>query len=275
MKWTKVEVLFTAVGLVGALMLGGCAGQSGVVTTDVRRDVPGQANVDKGKPLSISEATMEKLLAREFAQNQTHITNHSDLLAKHILQADKNTAALAEQLAHQIGRSHDKTTRQLDQIQIVQKDSLETAQQTRGKFEEVSRRQGSGQITLFFKTGSAVLDGFQNRRLVNFLDYLSRESRGREVILVSIGSASKTGRDHINRRLSIKRSEAPLSLIKKYLVNIPHKFHDVVAIGSQYAPRNAEPAVNRSHQSVRIIAVYDSSHLPVITRGDGGKPGRG
>lgn len=43
-------------------------------------------------------------------------------------------------------------------------------------------QQHSGQLTLFFKTGSVDIDQFQNQRLVSFLDYLSRESRRRTVI---------------------------------------------------------------------------------------------
>jgi outer membrane protein OmpA-like peptidoglycan-associated protein len=267
MKQRKMAVLFVALGLIGALFLDGCASGSRVVTTDVVGGSQGQANVDKGKTLPISEANMERILAREFAQNQTHMSNHADTLAKHILQMDKNTTALAEELVEQINRAHEKTTRRLDEVQVVQKNNFHAAQQTLEKIEEISKTQGSGQITLFFKGGSAVLDRFQYQRLVNFLDFLSRESRGREVLLVSIGSASATGRDHVNRKLSTKRSEAPLPLIKKYLVNIPHKLFDVVGISSQSAPKKAEPAVNRSHQSVRIIAVYETSHIPGNPKG--------
>ncbi len=267
MMQRKIAVLFVAVGLIGALFLDGCAGRSQVVTTQVRESGQEPVKIEKNKKtLTVSE-NMEQVLAREFAQTHKHMANHADVLANHILQADKNTAALAEELVQQISRGNEKTMRQLDEVQVSQKDSLRTAQQTLEKLELISKIQGSGQITLFFKRGSAALDRFQYQRLVNFLDYLSRESRGREVILVSIGSASATGRDKINRKLSVKRSEAPLSLIKQYLVNTQYKLYEVAGIGNQQAPKNAGGQVNKSHQSVRIIAVYESSHLPAIPKG--------
>lgn len=115
--------------------------------------------------------------------------------------------------------------------------------------------------TLFFAGGSATLDQFQYQRLVNFLDYLQRESRGRKVILVSIGSASAVGTASVNRKLSVERSQAPLPIINQYLVNIPHQFYKVSAIGDMYAPKNAPMQVEKRYQSVRIIAAYDASQL--------------
>jgi outer membrane protein OmpA-like peptidoglycan-associated protein len=144
---------------------------------------------------------------------------------------------------------------------------LQTAQQALGQLEQLSSEQGTGQITLFFKTGSTEIDQFQYQRLVNFLDYLARESRGRSVILVSIGSASATGSPQINKKLSIERSDAPLPVINQYLVNVPHKFYKVTGIGDLYAPKNAPLQVEERYQSVRIIAAYSASALPAIPKG--------
>jgi hypothetical protein len=48
---------------------------------------------------------------------------------------------------------------------------------------------------LVFPTGSAELRqrSEQGERLIRFLDYISRDNRGREVLFVLIGSASATG----------------------------------------------------------------------------------
>jgi outer membrane protein OmpA-like peptidoglycan-associated protein len=124
-----------------------------------------------------------------------------------------------------------------------------------------NQQQGSGQITLFFAEGSAQLDHEQKQRLIRLLDYLSRESRGRRVILVSIGGASAVGPAALNRELSTERSHAPLPLINQYLVNTPHEFYKVTAVGDMYAPKKAPMEVEKRYQNVRIIAAYDKAQL--------------
>jgi hypothetical protein len=64
----------------------------------------------------------------------------------------------------------------------------------------------------------------QGQRLIRFLDYISRDSRGREVLFVLIGSASATGSMQTNERLSRERSQAPEPIIDQYLLNVPHKY---------------------------------------------------
>jgi hypothetical protein len=68
---------------------------------------------------------------------------------------------------------------------------LQNSQKALTKLEQLSDQQGSGQITLFFGEGSASLD--QQQRLIRFLDYISRDSRGRKVILVSVGDRGRRG----------------------------------------------------------------------------------
>ena len=146
-------------------------------------------------------------------------------------------------------------------MQASEKQELQTSEQALAKLEQLSEQQGSGQITLFFKEGSAKLDHEQEQRLIRLLDYLSRESRGRTVTLVSIGGASAIGPASINRKLSVERSQAPLSLIEQYLVNTPHEFFKVSAVGDMYAPKNAPIDVEKRYQNVRIIAAYDKAQL--------------
>ena len=156
----------------------------------------------------------------------------------------------------------DEVEGRVDKLQGTENQELQKTQQALNKLEEISNQQGTGQITLFFKTGSVEIDQFQNQRLVNFLDYLSLESRGRTVILLSIGSASAIGSPKLNKKLSVERSEAPLPTIDQYLVNVPHKFYKVTGIGDMYAPKNAPLQVEHRYQSVRIIAVYDTGSIP-------------
>ena len=78
---------------------------------------------------------------------------------------------------------------------------------------------------------------------------------------MSIGSASAIGSASINRKLSVERSDAPLPIINQYLVNTPHQFFKVSAIGDMYAPKGAPMQVEKRYQSVRIIAAYDAAQL--------------
>ena len=68
------------------------------------------------------------------------------------------------------------------ELQGTESKNLQTSQQALGILEQMSQQQGTGEITLFFPTGSAALpaSGLQYDRLVNFMDYLSRNSRARD-----------------------------------------------------------------------------------------------
>jgi outer membrane protein OmpA-like peptidoglycan-associated protein len=174
----------------------------------------------------------------------------------------------ANALAQMIVNDNNNAMAQFDQLngnmakmQAMQTQQLQNSQQALVKLEELSDSQGSGQITLFFAEGSAQLNQEQQQRLINFLDYLSRENRGRTVILVSVGSASAVGSAAFNHKLSIERSQAPVNIIEQYLVNTPHQFYKVSAVGDMYAPKNATYTVDERYQSVRIVAAYDQSQL--------------
>jgi len=230
----RTNVALAAVRLFGAaLLLGGCAGQTETVSMQQPGGPPQQ--------MTIPKATMTG--AASGAQ--------ADALAQAIVDANNNTM-----------KQFDAEGGRLDKLQAAENKDYQTAQQTLSRLEQLSNEQGTGQITLFFKTGSVELDSMQTNRLVNFLDYLARDSRGRTVILVSIGSASATGNAQINKKLSTERSQAPLPTINQYLVNTPHKFYKVTGVGDMYAPKNASIQVEERYQSARIIAAYNTSDLP-------------
>jgi outer membrane protein OmpA-like peptidoglycan-associated protein len=144
--------------------------------------------------------------------------------------------------------------------------NLETAQQILKMIEQVSQKQGSGEITLFFDRGSARLakGSPEMERLVGFLDFLARESRGRKVQIISIGSASSIGTAKMNRKLAQQRSEYPLPLIEKYLVNIPHGIYKVFGTGDLYSPRDIPRIKHQQYQHARIIAYYETDQVPKL-----------
>jgi outer membrane protein OmpA-like peptidoglycan-associated protein len=223
-----------------AFALAGCAGQPQTVTMAQPSGTSQSVTMGKGTMTGAASTTEADALARMVATSNNNAMTEFDKMGGQI---SSLRAAQGQELT-------------------AQQKELKTSQEALTKLEQLSTEQGSGQITVFFAEGSATLDQFQYQRLVGFLDYLSRESRGRTVILVSIGSASAVGPAAINRKLSIERSEAPLPVINQYLVNIPHRFYKVSALGDMYAPKNASQQVNARYQSVRIVAAYDAAQLP-------------
>ena len=162
--------------------------------------------------------------------------------------------------------SNNNNMKDYEQLQGTASKNLQTSQQALAMLEQLSNQQGTGQITLFFPTGSASLgsSGLQYERLINFLDYISRDSRGRKVLFVMIGSASATGSLAINEKLSRERSQAPEPIIDQYLVNVPHQFYKVYGLGDLYAPKDVTLQVDQRYQNVRIIAVYDTNQIPAL-----------
>jgi len=211
-----------------AMLLAACAGQ------------PETYNMNQGQSVTMPKGTV------------TGGASVGDANALAQMVADGNSNAMTQ---------FDKLGGDMNKMQATGNQELQNSQQALQQLEQLSDSQGSGQITLFFAEGSAQLNQEQQQRLIGFLDYLSRESRGRTVILVSVGSASAIGPASVNRRLSIERSQAPLATIEQYLVNIPHQFYKVSAVGDMYAPKNASMQVEQRYQSVRIIAAYDKAQL--------------
>jgi len=172
----------------------------------------------------------------------------------------------ASSLAQIMVDANNNNMKEYGQLQGTENKNLRTSQQALGMLEKLSEQQGTGQITLFYPTGSSTLpsSGLQYDRLINFLDYLSRDSRGRKVIFVMIGSASATGSLAINEKLSRERAEAPQPIIDQYLVNVPHQFFKVYGIGDVYSPKNVTLQEDQRYQNVRIIAVYETDQIPQV-----------
>jgi outer membrane protein OmpA-like peptidoglycan-associated protein len=219
---------------------------------------------------SIVVVTSTLLLAACAGQSQTYTMNsgQSVTMPKGTV-TGASSVGDANALAQMITNSNANAMQQFDklggdmsQMQASQTQELQNSQAALTKLEQLSDQQGSGQITLFFAEGSAQLNQEQQLRLIRFLDYIARASLGREVILVSVGSASAVGPAAVNRRLSVERSQAPLATINQYLVNTPHEFYKVSAVGDMYAPKDASTEVAQRYQNVRIVAAYDKAQLP-------------
>jgi outer membrane protein OmpA-like peptidoglycan-associated protein len=152
-------------------------------------------------------------------------------------------------LAELVAQSHDL---QMEGIAATEDRSREALDILR----DLSKSQGLGEITLFFQTGSSAIGNRNHERLVEYLDYIGREWRGRKVYFVLIGSASATGSESVNARLAAARAEAPRAVINRYLVNIPHEIHQTYTLTGQSEPSGA------ARRNVRIVAAFETEQLP-------------
>jgi hypothetical protein len=142
----------------------------------------------------------------------------------------------------------------------------EVAQKTLQKIEEISREQGTGQITLFYPVGTGMLkeNSLEYERLIRFVDFLSRESKGRKILFVSIGSASAFGPPKVNMKLAKARADFPKGIIDKYLVNIGHEYYKVYGTGDLYSPKKVSQKEHGRYQHTRLIALYDTDKVPSL-----------
>ena len=247
----KTLGLLAAVAFVGGLLLGGCATEPQHLTM--------QTASGERQAMTVPESTWTGSASGQ----QTHS------VASLVVDTNNNTQQRFDQMAGDMEKIHARgdenmkmnrdTLQKLDQMSDAHDASKK---ETLAKLDDISVKQGSGSITLFFKTGSSRLDRGQLVRLVAFCDFLSRENHGRKVILVSVGQASATGTDDVNQKLSEQRSQAPLPVMDKYLVNTPHDFYKVAGTGETSAPpEETDAEINARYQSVRVIAVYDTKDL--------------
>ncbi len=167
----------------------------------------------------------------------------------------------ASALAEIFVNAHNETIKQLKEIKEEQK---QTAIQALKIIEEISKKQGTGEITLFFSTGSYRFNSLEQSRLVRFLDFLSRESHGRKILLISVGSASAFGNNQHNQRLADRRAKAPVDIVEKYLINIPYEFYKVYSVGDKYNSTNQSIKKQKNYQNTRLIAIFDANQSPVL-----------
>jgi outer membrane protein OmpA-like peptidoglycan-associated protein len=233
----------TILSLVVAVCLAGCAGQ----TEQLSMQQPAQGAAPPPPPQAITfpnGTTFGGASGRQASE-----------LAQIVVEANNNNLQEYQRL-----RSGEQ------QLQGTETKNLQTSQQALQMIEQLSNQQGTGEITLFFPVDQVELTqgSLQYTRLITFLDYLSRESRGRRVLFLLIGSASAVGNAQQNIRLSRERSQEPEPIIDQYLVNIPHQFFKVYGLGDIYSPKNVTLSQEQRYQNVRIIAVYQTDQVPVV-----------
>lgn len=173
---------------------------------------------------------------------------------------------MAMQEMDELKKMSKKSLANQEAIMASQQKNLETAQKALQMIEQLSKKQGTGEITVFFPIGSSELKkgSHEFQRLVNFADYLARESKGRKVLLISIGSASAIGDKKLNERLGKKRSEVPIDILDKYLVNVPHQFFKIYGTGDIYSPKNVTMKEHQRYQHTRVIAFYETEQIPPL-----------
>lgn len=190
-----------------------------------------------------------------------------------VAQADKGQKEQASSLAQTFVDNHNKVMQEIAEIKKIGTKSLENeeaitkaAQKSLKTIEQLSRSQGTGEITIFFPLESSKINekSLEHDRLIRFVDFLSRESKGRKILFVSIGSASAIGSKKINLQLAKERSEAPVDIIDKYLVNTPHGFFKVYGTGDLYSPKDVEKRKHVNYQHVRLIAFYETDQIPSL-----------
>lgn len=144
------------------------------------------------------------------------------------------------------------------EVKRLIRENLMVAQRILGHIEKTAKHQGTGELTLFYDTGadSFAENSLQHRRLIRFLDYLARESKGRSILFISIGRASTPGEAKENLALSARRAHFPKRFIDHYLVNTPHGFYEIYGTGEAHSPETGSPAIHRRHQHTRLIAFY-------------------
>jgi len=164
-----------------------------------------------------------------------------------------------------------KSTRELEEsnqkiLSLAQKHQ-QTAERALHILQQLSQKQGIGEITLFYPTGEYTIKdekSFEYWRLVRFIDFVGRESKGRKVLLISIGSASAIGKKSWNLKLAQARAEYPKTIIDKYLINIPHEYFKVYGSGDMYSPKGVSRQERERYQHTRLIAVFETDQVPLL-----------
>ncbi len=264
-------IKMTALVLSGFVFAAGCAGEP--------RHYRMRDNTGASRIVEVPRGTITGAASKEQADTIAEVTIDSHNMTLDELDKLKDTGAKSLENQEALKKStqrleatghriEDNTIKLLD----LNEKNAESARITIRMIEKLSKRHGTGEITIFFPTGSSKIkmNSPEYRRLVNFSDFLSRASKGRKVLLVAIGSASATGSQDKNSRLAMARSGAASEVIKKYLVNVPHQFYKIYGTGDMYSPKDLSKSENMKYQHARIIAFYETDQMPGLPQEQAG-----
>ncbi len=248
--------------IISILLLYGCAGK----TTELHmRDTsaPPDSPTPGMKQIIFPNGTICGNASKDQASTLARIFVDSHNMAMKELEDIKAATKKSHESEAMLQKTLDESTQKI--LESSQK-NLETSKMALQIIEKLAKEQGTGEITVFFPVGVGNLSqgSLEHKRLINFVDFLSRESRGRKVLLVSIGSASAFGDTDLNQRLAKKRSEAPVDIVEKYLINIPHEFFKVYGTGDMYSPKGVTMKEHQRYQHARIIAFFETDQLPSL-----------
>jgi len=130
--------------------------------------------------------------------------------------------------------------------------------------ESISKEDFLGELTIFYEidkyelkyAGSDVYN-----RLEKFASQIAEKSHGKKILLVYIGSASAIGPKDNNIFLGKKRAQAPVPVLEKCLVDVPHENIKMLGTADSYSPSNVSMPIHYQYQHTRVIAYY---HKPAV-----------
>lgn len=262
----------TAAGALACALLAGCAGQTAQIPMKDGTGATKEVVFPKGRFFGGVSQEQVGTLAKLVSDSNTATAQRLDGIDRTAGETAAATGRL-EEAARRLqegGTRIEDSTRRIDETSLkgldVGSKTYESTQALVKKVEGLSRSQGTGEITIFFPVASSRIapGSLQYTRIVNFVDYLSRESRGRKLMLICVGSASAFGRPEINEKLAQERAEAPRAIVAQYLVNTPHEFVKVYGVGDAYSPKGVSRAEHGTYQSTRLIAYFEKGEEPVI-----------
>ena len=100
---------------------------------------------------------------------------------------------------------------------------------------------------------------------MEFADWLGRESRGRKIMFVAIGSASATGPQELNAKLAKKRSEALLGVDRPVPGQRAARVREAVRHRRLLQPEGGRPAQEHErYQHARLIAFFEKGQEPAL-----------
>jgi hypothetical protein len=257
------------VGVFLLLLVLGCAGERKQL--QMRDTTVSASESEKGvKKVEFPNGTVFGGASKEQAGSLAQIFVASHNMAMQQFDKITETQESTQKTMREGQETIKKSTRDLEEsnqkiLNLAQKHQ-QTAEKALRALEQLSQKQGTGEITLFYPTGGNILNekSFEYERLVRFIDFLARESRGRKVLLVSIGSASAIGKKSWNLKLAQTRAEYPKVVIDKYLVNIPHEYYKVYGSGDMYSPKGVSRQERERYQHTRLIAVFETDQIPAL-----------
>jgi hypothetical protein len=259
-------------GMIMLFLLFGCGGE--VKQLQIRDTGISPSEPSKGmKVVEFPKGTWTGGASKEQASTlaQLFMNSHNMAMEEFSKLLDSQKSIKADQEALKGSTlSLEETTQQLKetnrQILEMAQQHQKTAQTTLQKIEDLSRNQGTGEITLFYSVGVSKLkeNTADYDRLVRFIDFLSRECKGRKILFVSLGSASAFGAPKVNRKLAKERAEFPQGPIDKYLINTPHEYYKVYGTGDIYSPKGISKKEHERYQHTRLIALYDIDQIPKL-----------